>query len=218
MKRVGLFIGVVLGGLLMGLLVFLNTIRSTQELTIVINPQEPTLVQIYKMNTSHNNWSTTEKPIAQTSKTQTFSLKKGQYGILAQKTDTTLQQTTTVLLGDQPETVTIIPKYTEAKLQAMLDEQKSAIRSSVKQSYPSLQTGYYFDGEQLVGQGDWYVARVASNSLTDSFGYADNYFVIMKKNNGVWKKAIGSPTLIINKSENPELPDYVLKAANSYYN
>lgn len=204
---------------LIGILSLILGGPSRQKLTIKVNYSSPIKVQVFEINYNDQDWINANKPVAETATTKTISLKKGNYGLLINKTVDTNQQTTTLKLDKEPITITINPIYTEEKLYNLLEEQKSVIRDNVKQAFPMIQNGYYFDGEKLINQGEWYVARVINDNQADIYGYADNYIVVMKKNgDGSWVKAIDKPTLLVDKANNRSIPDNVIKAANSYYN
>jgi hypothetical protein len=116
------------------------------------------------------------------------------------------------------KTLTFDPSFSKAELTKLLKQEHTAIDAVVRASIKTNKQ-YVTDGPQLYHQGEWYTisARVYQDVSADpDIGNPDSvdiYYLVLKKENGAWKKMAG-PSLVITKPDNPSIPTYVIDAIN----
>jgi len=108
-------------------------------------------------------------------------------------------------------TINIDPDYSSAYLSSLLATEKDSILSVIKNTYPAIISNYTISGAKLFKKGEWYGAVI--RQIVDPRSTADQYRVILKKENGKWVM-IHYPEIVVTKINFPNVPIEVLTAVN----
>lgn len=123
-----------------------------------------------------------------------------------------------VKIEGSTSTITLDPSFSEEKLKDMLKTEQKTISTKLEQSITAT-TPYTPDAGKLYHQGEWYATSIPiykDSSSDPEIGNPDDvdiYYVVLKKEGTSWKLA-AKPTLILTKPDNPNIPDYIIKALN----
>ena len=101
--------------------------------------------------------------------------------------------------------------FSKAKLDQLRDRERAAARAAITAEYPALEGLYEFEADQLLLQGDWYVASLSYRGPERLS--RDRLRVVAYKQNDEWK-SVTKPQITLGAPEYPTIPVEVLDAAN----
>jgi len=113
---------------------------------------------------------------------------------------------------------TFDPSLSSAVLSKQLAEQRADIMKVVNGTVKN-PSQYVIDAGRLYHQGEWYTTTISRYELSSADPEIGNpesvdiYYLVLKKENGTWKKVAG-PSLVISKPDYPAIPDYIFNAIN----
>lgn len=162
------------------------------------------------------------KQIASTSSKKSIRLRNGVYVVKFAGTSDYQEITKFVTISKSIEIKTPSMKYTDNKLNQLLESEKTAIKTTTAPIL--LNNDYSIDSGTLFEKGDWYGARltpanwhdpiIGANYIELYTGSEDVQRIILKKLNGKWEIAAG-PSVIFLIEDYPKIPTDVIRATNS---
>lgn len=208
-----LFIGLGLFGL--------SNFKSRQKLNVTIAGRasgvSATLYRVSVRNddVSPENRIDKSKPVKQFTASETVTLKKGEYVLITSESTDYSSQVLSTTLGDEPQALTVDPVYTNAKLAALLNADKTALDTLIKTAFPSA-NNYDIGAGELSEHGDWYGTTLRPKQTLEEqqLNYVDVYRLVAHKENGVWKMVTSQPQLVVNRYDYPNIPRDVLVGLN----
>lgn len=108
-------------------------------------------------------------------------------------------------------TINIDPDYSSAYLSSLLATEQDSILSVIKNTYPAIISNYTISDAKLFKKGEWYGAII--RQVVDPRSTADQYRVILKKENGKWAM-VHYPEIVVTKTNFPNVPIEILTAVN----
>lgn len=107
-------------------------------------------------------------------------------------------------VGEDGADVTVDPNFSEARLNEVYSDEQASITSALE-PYIRDQTRVSF--ANVYKKGDWAAAIIEYQ--IDPRELPDSYRVVLKKDGGTWSVVI-PPTIAIQKSEYPEVPENII--------
>lgn len=189
---------------------FLNKYFGSQVIEVNFNNVQE--VYIYKASDYENKNFKAIKTIRVTG--QSTRLDKGEY-YLAWKTTSDYQEGNQgFVLKNKKESVQIDPKYSQTKLDSMLNDEINNINVALNAKFPTLTSLYIINKGSLYNTGLWYGTTLQYNGPDKNS--ADTLKVILKKESGTWKVITETPSLTFNRADYSQVPKDVLDNVNLY--
>ncbi|NCQ54495.1 hypothetical protein COV88_00480 [Candidatus Saccharibacteria bacterium CG11_big_fil_rev_8_21_14_0_20_41_19] len=161
--------------------------------------------------TSRNNQTTT----ATITGDQYIKLKTGVYSAQYQNNELN-HDSFDVVINNDTQDINLDPNYSGVKLYSILKTEDVSIKKIISTSYKS--NNYIVSNEKLYHRAEWFSCSLiiykinpfSGSGLGDPDNY-DDYHIVLKKDETSKKwVVVGKPSLLLNKLNNPSIPDYVL--------
>lgn len=211
--RPGLVIAASIAGVLMG--VVYSYTNSFKEVQVNIPPGSS--VSIYKNTPEEDDpygYNENGSPHKQVSSSQKLKLKKTTYiAVVTGPVNEYKDPKVRFEVRDDSRSVDIHPNYTEAKLAALLTNERVDAQKQLISRYPKIRSQYTIVSERLYQLGDWYGAILKPLNPD-----ADSLKVIMKKTDGKWISVVKYPSISIGQPSHPDVPLEVLEAVDRLTN
>jgi len=115
--------------------------------------------------------------------------------------------------GQENATVTISPYFSDAKLDALLDDELDAIRQTLRTKYGSPVNDYELQRGKLYKFGEWYGTTL--KYVGDDIFNSDTLRVVLGKDDaGTWSVATDPPSISLSKFLFPDVPVEILRDVN----
>jgi hypothetical protein len=145
------------------------------------------------------------KSIIKTSSVQTVHVSAGTYAVVFTRPGYSSVFTQITVTRDMKITPPVLSP-SPASLATTLSKNIDTIHSAITASIPA---GYGIANEQLLGDGSWYGATLASTNASQ-----DMLRIIAHKNKSSWILSAG-PEIVIPAASFPDIPDDVISSVNN---
>jgi hypothetical protein len=169
-------------------------------------------VYTYSGDNDNNTLSASDRVAENITATTSVKLKRGGYRVVSRSNPSYKQFDQQLYLGENPQTIMVDTELSESRLVGLLGSERTSINSVTLAMYPTINTLYSIEKEQLFNKGDWYSALLTYKG----FDYLndDKLLLVAHKTNGEWKIITRPPEQIVSTKKYPSIPKNVVVETN----
>lgn len=150
------------------------------------------------------------KSIKTITSSSSVSIRDGEY--YYQTSGDRYESESEALIVTSDTSIIIDPAYSSEYLSSLLKPQEGSIHKLIRAAYPGVIGRFNIHDGKLFERGDWY-GTILTEKVDDERQITDPYRVILKKNGETWEM-LGSPEIVVNTSNQPEVPLDILRQVN----
>lgn len=154
-------------------------------------------------------YDATKPPLDNLARSQSITTKPGVYDFVLSNSQDYSAPVVKVTVNEGTKRVSVRPSYSDAKLNALLVEERDGVIDALRRSYGAKADLYVFSVIKLFERGNW-----AGVTLTPKSSQYDPVRLIFHKQGGVWSVAT-APSILVIGSYNPSVPQAVIDQVNA---